>query len=173
MTYTSMPDLGDPQLSPFDTDAHDRTGNPSDPGGSVNNLATSASVAYTITQPAPPTFFASNQDDDVAATKTTVTSSLNPSIYGQSVTFTATVVNIRVIAMATTYPTGSVAFYDGSTELGIGTSLRGSQTSSTSTFTISTLTAGTHSLTARLHANEQFSGQHVGHPDPRLSTRRR
>jgi uncharacterized repeat protein (TIGR01451 family) len=53
LTYTSLPGLGNPQLSPFNVNSHERTGNPADPGGAVNNLATSASAAYTITQPAP------------------------------------------------------------------------------------------------------------------------
>ena len=42
-------------------------------------------------------------------TQTTVSSSVNPSLFGQSVTFTATVTG--------TFPTGSVAFVDGSTTL--------------------------------------------------------
>jgi len=50
-----------------------------------------------------------------AATATTVTSSLNPSTFGQSVTFTATV------SSAGGTPTGTVTFYDGATTLGTGT----------------------------------------------------
>ena len=64
----------------------------------------------------------------------------NPSTYGQSVTFTATVSDT-----SSGVPTGSVEFYDGSTDLGPGSALSGSGNSATSTFTISTLTAGTHS----------------------------
>ena len=67
-------------------------------------------------------------------------SSLNPSTYGQSVTFTATVSDTSGVV-----PTGSVEFYDGSTDLGPGSALSGSGNSATSTFTTSTLTAGTHS----------------------------
>ena len=81
----------------------------------------------------------------VAATTTTVSSSLNPSIYGQSVTFTATVSNTSGSGGV---PSGSVAFYDGSTLLGVGTTLSGAGTSATSTFTISTLKAGTQSMSA-------------------------
>ena len=142
-TYATLPGMPASGSSPYDpADSFPRTGNPSDPGGSLNNLATSASVAYTITPP---------------PTLTTVTSSLNPSIYGQSVTLTATVVNTDSSEGGDDGdPTGSVAFYDGSTELGIGTNLGGSQSSSTSTFTISTLTAGTHSLTARYMPTGDF-----------------
>ena len=77
------------------------------------------------------------------STTTGVTSSLNPSTYGQSVTFTATVSDT-----SGGVPTGSVAFYDGSTDLGSGSSLSGSGNSATSTFTTSTLTAGSQSITA-------------------------
>ena len=74
------------------------------------------------------------------STTTAVASSLNPSTYGQSVTFTATVSDT-----GGGVPTGSVKFYDGSTDLGPGSPLSGSGNSATSTFTTSTLTAGSHS----------------------------
>ena len=51
------------------------------------------------------------------ATTTTLTSSANPSVFGQSVTFTATVTP----ASGSGTPTGSVTFYDGSTPLGTAT----------------------------------------------------
>ena len=78
------------------------------------------------------------------STATGVSSSLNPSIYGQSVTFTATVSDTSGVV-----PVGSVEFFDGSTDLGHGSALVGSGESATSTFTTSTLAAGTHpSITA-------------------------
>ena len=98
----------------------------------------------------------------VAATTTTVSSSLNPSIYGQSVTFTATVSNTSGSGGV---PSGSVAFYDGSTLLGVGTTLSGAGTSATSTFTISTLTAGTQSMSAVYTATGNPPGQHLVHFD--------
>src|SRR4029077_1861354 len=50
-----------------------------------------------------------------APTSTTVSSSVNPSIYGQSVTFTATVVNTAGAGISTATPAGSVQFVvDGS-----------------------------------------------------------
>src|SRR6266851_1301612 len=61
-------------------------------------------------------------------------SSPNPSTYGQSVTFTATVPSGE---------TGSVTFKDGATTLGVGT-LSGTTTS----FTTSALAAGSHDITA-------------------------
>jgi hypothetical protein len=71
-------------------------------------------------------------------TTTLLTSSLNPSNVGDSVTFTATV------TATTGVPTGVVSFYDGNTLLGNGT-LNGS---AVATFTTSTLAAGSHPITA-------------------------
>ena len=50
--------------------------------------------------------------DQLALPTTTLTSSANPSTFGQSVTFTATV----TAGLGT--PTGTVTFYDGTTSLG-------------------------------------------------------
>ena len=73
-------------------------------------------------------------------TTTTLASSLNPSTYNQSVTFTAT-----VTATGGGTPTGTVTFTaDGSNVLGAG-ALNGSGLATVST---STLTAGTHSIVA-------------------------
>jgi len=63
-----------------------------------------------------------------------IASSLNPSTYGQSVTFTATVGS---------GVTGTISFLDGSTAIGTGTISGGS-----ASFTTSALTAGVHSMTA-------------------------
>jgi hypothetical protein len=76
-----------------------------------------------------------------AATTTTVSSSLNPSEYSQSVTFTATV---AVVAPGTGTPAGSVTFMDGGASLGSAT-LDGS---GQATVTTSAPTAGSHSITA-------------------------
>jgi hypothetical protein len=67
----------------------------------------------------------------------TVVSNLNPSILGQSVTFTAT------IPAGTPAITGSVTFKDGATTLGTG-----SISGTTATYTASALAAGSHSITA-------------------------
>ncbi len=69
-------------------------------------------------------------------TSTTLSSSLNPSNYGQSITLTATVNNGYS-------PTGSITFKDGATTLGT-VNLSGNSAS----FSTSTLTGVTHSLTA-------------------------
>ncbi len=82
---------------------------------------------------------------DVNPTVLAITSSLNPSLNGQSVTFNANVSNT-----ANETPTGTVTFLDGTTTLGTGT-LAGGSTS----FTISTLTAGNHAITASYPGDSQ------------------
>jgi hypothetical protein len=71
-----------------------------------------------------------------ATSSTSVTSNLNPSDPGNSVTFTATV--------TPSLATGTVTFKDGGTSIGSGTL----SSSGTATFTTSTLAAGSHSITA-------------------------
>ena len=71
-----------------------------------------------------------------AATTTALNSSLNPSVVGQSVTFTATVTGSS--------PTGTVQFKDGGSNLGAAVALTGTSAS----LTTAALTQGTHSITA-------------------------
>jgi len=71
------------------------------------------------------------------STSTSVVSSLNPSVFGQSVKFTATV------GSGSGTPTGSVTFKDGSATIGSGT-LSGGKAS----FSTSNLAGGSHSITA-------------------------
>ena len=80
-------------------------------------------------------------------TKTALVSSPNPSNFGQLVTFTATVTSTGKGA-----PTGTVSFFDGTTNL--GTSPLNS--SGVATFMISTLTVGTHSITAMYNGDANF-----------------
>jgi hypothetical protein len=70
-------------------------------------------------------------------TTTTLGSSTNPSVFGQFVTFTATV------SPASGTATGTVVFYDLSTELGSATLANGS-----ASISVSSLVAGSHSITA-------------------------
>jgi hypothetical protein len=70
-------------------------------------------------------------------TSTSITSSLNPSVYHQTVKFTATV------TAGTGTPTGSVNFYDGASVIGT-VSLSGGKAS----FSTSSLGAGAHSIKA-------------------------
>ncbi len=80
------------------------------------------------------------------ATATTLSSSLNPSKFGQAVTLTAVVVPAQ-----SGTPTGSVTFYDGTTTLGSVTLSVGA-----AHLTVSTLTAGSHSLTATYSGDSTF-----------------
>jgi hypothetical protein len=102
-----------------------------------------------------------------ATTTTAVSSSVNPSDFGQSVTFTAT-----VTASAGT-PTGSVQFKDNGSNLGAAVSLNGSGVATIST---SSLTVGTHTITAEYSgatgfeaSNGTLSGGQVVRPQPSLS----
>lgn len=74
------------------------------------------------------------------ATTTTLASSLNPSPFGQSVTFTATVTGVA--------PTGSVTFNDGATVLCNAVALTGVGDTRTAICSSAALTVGTHPLTA-------------------------
>jgi Bacterial Ig-like domain (group 3) len=81
-----------------------------------------------------------------STTSITVASSLNPSTFGQAVTFTAT-----VTATSGT-PTGTVTFKNGTATLGTGTLNDG-----TATFTTTALTVGTHSVTAVYNGDANFA----------------
>ena len=86
-------------------------------------------------------------ESSYVSTSTGLTSSAtnDTSTYGTSVIFTATVSDIE---SGTGTPTGSVEFYDGTTDLGPGTALSGSGYIVTSKFTTSTLDAATHGIYA-------------------------
>ena len=90
----------------------------STPGDANNNPATSPPVSVTVVKTAP---------------TVTVTSSLNPSVFNQPVTFTAT---------APAGATGTITFLDGSTILGTGALNNGQ-----ATLTTSTLIVGSHTIT--------------------------
>jgi hypothetical protein len=90
--------------------------------------STSAAVAQQVNQ---------------ASTATTLSSGVNPSVFGQTITFTAT-----VQPPAGTTATGTVTFLDGSTSLGSAT-LAGNSAQ----VAVSSLTVGTHSITAMYAGN--------------------
>jgi hypothetical protein len=95
--------------------------------------------------------YVTRNSTQLPGTTTALTSSVNPSLSGQSVTFTATITGP---AGNTTVPTGSVNFLDGTTTLGSGT-LNGS---GVATYSTSTLSAGSHSITAGYGGDANFSG---------------
>ena len=88
-------------------------------------------------------------------TTTTLQSSENPSKYGDSVTFTAT-----VTTSGTSTPTGKVTFMDGSATIGTGTLVAdpGVVNSATATYATSALAPGTHSITGVYGGDSNNSG---------------
>jgi len=86
-----------------------------------------------------------NTGSDLAATTTTVTSNFNPSIFGP-VTFTA------VVTSTSGTPTGTVIFYDGSTQIRSSALANGSVSMSTSS-----LMVGSHSITAAYQGSTAFA----------------
>ncbi len=101
-------------------------------GGDAN---TSASTSPAISQTV-----------NLVATQTTLTSSPNPSTFGQSVSFTATVTPDSGTAV------GSVTFLDGSTSLG-NVAVSGGM----AIFTTSALSIATHAITAVYGGNTEFA----------------
>ncbi len=91
-----------------------------------------------------------SQTVNQAATTSSVASSANPSVFGQSVTFTATV---AASAPGTGLPTGLVTFKDGATTLGTGTLDGSGQT----TFSTSALSVGSHSITVVYAGDTDFT----------------
>jgi hypothetical protein len=86
-----------------------------------------------------------------ASTATTnVASSANPSAFGQSVQFSATV---APVAPGVGSPTGNVEFFSGNVSLGTGTLSGGSATSPATTG----LSTGSHSVTARYLGDGNFT----------------
>jgi predicted secreted protein len=86
---------------------------------------------------------------NVASSKTTLSSSANPSVIGQLVTFTSTV---TTVAPSTGTPGGSVRFMNGTTELGVATLTGGK-----ATFKFDALPIGTNSITAVYGGSTDFS----------------
>jgi hypothetical protein len=85
-----------------------------------------------------------------AASSTSVTSSHNPSVSGQSVTFTATV---KAVAPGTGTPTGTVTFKNGGTQIGSPQPLVGGK----ATLSTSALTVGAHSITATYNGSTNYN----------------
>lgn len=111
-------------------------------GDSKNSPSTSAVLIETI------------EATSGSTTTTVVVSGLNPSTYGTSVTFTATVTTTGSNA-----PTNTVTFQDGSTPLGFTQITPVNSTSGTAVFSTSSLATGTHLITGLYSGdtNNKFS----------------
>jgi hypothetical protein len=86
-----------------------------------------------------------------ASSVTTVAVSENPTVFGQPVTFTATVAAAQP---GSGIPSGTVQFKDGEADLGPAASLSGG----TATFTTSNLSGGSHAITAAYAGDSGFVG---------------
>jgi len=103
-------------------------------GSSSFGASTSAPLSHTVNK---------------ASTSAAVSSSLNPSAFGQSVTFTATVV---AVSPGNGTPTGTATFKNGATVLGSGT-LAGGKAS----FSTSIVAAGADSITAAYNGSSNYN----------------
>lgn len=98
----------------------------------------------------------------VNSTTITVVSSLNPSGFGQSVTFTAAVTT----GANTGNLTGTVTFFDGATTLAASVALN---SSGAATYTTTTLAVGLHAVTASYNGDTgHFSSKSTDNAMPRL-----
>lgn len=88
-----------------------------------------------------------------ASTKTTVTSSSPTAVFGQPVTFTATV---SVLAPGAGSPSGTIVFKDGSTV--IGTQPVSSATGEQASITVSNLSVAQHAISAVYSGDDDFNG---------------
>ena len=88
-----------------------------------------------------------------AKTSTTLGSSVNPSVWGQTVTFTATV---GAVAPGAGNPTGSITFSDGSTVL--ATVPVGPDTAEQASYATSSLAVAAHAITASYSGDGDFLG---------------
>jgi hypothetical protein len=85
-------------------------------------------------------------------TTCTVSGSPNPSTYGESVTFTATVTR----SSGSSTPSGTVTFSEGGTTLGSGT-LSGSGASATATYSTTNLPTGNNTIVAAYSGDANFN----------------
>lgn len=118
---------------------------------STSTLAT-GSDTITATYASDPVFAASNGStvqtvQNSFATTTTVSSSANPSVFSQSVTFTAAVTSSGGV------PTGTVTFKDGATTLGTSNL----DSNGHATLATSTLSVASHSITATYNGSSTFN----------------
>jgi Bacterial Ig-like domain (group 3)/NHL repeat len=91
-------------------------------------------------------------------TTSSLVSSVNPSIFGSPVTFTAS-----VVASGSVAPTGTVTFFDGVTQIGTGTLTASGTATAVASFQTSTLAAGTHTLSVSYGGDaDNFSSTSAG-----------
>ncbi len=151
-TPTGLVDFSD-STTDFGTSALDDTGTATMQIGSLPSGTTTITATY-LGDSSDAGSFANADQVVTAATTTSVSSNLNPSTAGQSVTFTA------VVSGDAGTPTGLVDFSDSSTDFGTAM-LDGSGTAS---IQISTLPAGTTTITAA-YEGDANNGSSTGTTD--------
>lgn len=110
------------------------------PGDTNYVGSTSNAIAFTLSQAAPTIAFTSNPS--------------SPSVYGTSITFTATVTPPS--SNASDIPTGTVNLLDGATIIGTGT-VNGSGVATITLVGATSLPAGSHSLTVAYLGDTEFN----------------
>ena len=118
------------------------------PAGTDSITATYSGDTYFDTSTSP----AISQAVKTAGTATVVATSLSPLVFGQPVTFTATV---SVSTLGSGTPTGTVTFKDGSKTLGTGT-LSTTSGVTTATFSTAGLFVGNNKITASYSGDNDF-----------------
>jgi parallel beta-helix repeat protein len=124
----------------------------------ATNALPAAIHAITVSYPGDANFNGSSsptlsQTVQPASTTTSLTSSANPTMFAQPVTFSATV---APVAPGAGMPIGSVTFSDGGTPIASASNLPLS--GGTVAFTTSTLSVGFHAITATYAGNTNFVG---------------
>jgi hypothetical protein len=114
------------------------------------NFDVESDASYSGTRNGPLTFNVEADTFPLQST-TTLSSSANPSIFGQSVTFQATVIPS---SPGVPMPTGTVTFKDGSTAIGSGKL----NASGVATFATSTLPLGSDSIKAVYGGDSDYTG---------------
>jgi hypothetical protein len=107
--------------------------------GSSNFAGGSASMTQTVNK---------------ASTSIVITSSASPSVFGQTVTFTAT---ISVLAPGSGTPSGTVGFQIDGSNSGNPVSVNTSGGITTASFSTTTLTVGTHTVTVSYSGDGNFA----------------
>lgn len=120
----------------------------------IGNHSITAQYSGDVNYPPSPVSSPMVQQVVQASTTSVLVGSGNPSIYGQTVTYTITV---NAVSPGGGTPTGTVAFYDNGTFLGNSSALVPGVNSSTATFAISTLSPGTHKILAIYPGDTNFT----------------
>jgi hypothetical protein len=162
-TASSVPPTGTVQFfdgsTPIGTGTVSTTGGVTTAGISTSSLAVGS--GHTITADySGDTAYQSSQSTSIghtvnkAQTSTGLTSAPNPSVFGQSVTFTA---SVSVTSPGAGTPTGTVEFKDGSSDISGCASTTLSTTTGQATCTTTGLAVGTHGVTAIYSGDGSFA----------------